>query len=138
MHEKYNGKDRHTAIPILITFINYMHIKVAPREVFNPTEDIHIYLYATKDISTKIIHLLHQNHQRNLSLIFWAWSTWSMRTFTIFPTSETTTRSLGKYVYKDGIWKFRKKGSNGIFVRYTAKRHRKEPKQHLFYCVGCY
>eukprot|EP01084_Bolivina_argentea_P265038 449121_1 len=132
MHEKYNGEHRHGALPNLIKFMNHMPIKVSPGEGFNPTEDIHIYLYATEDTIAKITHFLHQNRQRNMGLIFSACSTWLMRTFTISSTSETTTRLSGKYAYKDGIRKFRQIGSNGIFVCYTAKRHLKEPQQHLF------
>eukprot|EP01083_Nonionella_stella_P288162 980698_1 len=75
--------------------MNYMHIKVAHREGFNPTEDIHIYLYGTKGTIAEMTQFLHQNTQRNMGINFWACSTWSMRALRIFATSQTSTRSFG-------------------------------------------
>eukprot|EP01084_Bolivina_argentea_P221359 374940_1 len=95
MHEKHNGEDRHGALPNLIKFMNYMHIKVSSGEGFNQTEDIHIYLYATEGTIAKMTYLVHQNQQRTMSLIFWSCSTWSSPTLTICLTSQTTTRSFG-------------------------------------------
>eukprot|EP01084_Bolivina_argentea_P139614 245595_1 len=95
MDKKYNGDHGHGETHNLIKFIDSMYIKVVPREGFNSTEDIPIYLYATKGTIAKMTHLLHQNHQRNLSLIFWSCSTWSSPTLTICLTSQTTTRSFG-------------------------------------------
>eukprot|EP01083_Nonionella_stella_P288160 980695_1 len=95
MDEKYNGEYRDGEIQNLIKFINYMDIKAEPREGFTPTEDIHIYLYATKGTIAKIAQFLHQKRKSHLSITLWVWLTWSMRGFTIVVTSQTSTRSFG-------------------------------------------
>eukprot|EP01084_Bolivina_argentea_P139615 245596_1 len=117
MYKKYNGERGHGQTPNLIKFNNSMYIKVAPREGFNSTEDIPIYLYATKGTIAKMTHFLHQNDQRSLTIIRLGCSTLPIQTFTIFLTFETATRLFGK---------FRKNDPNGIQAPDTAKRHPKE------------
>ncbi len=68
--EKYNGEHTPDATPKLIQNMDFVSIKLAPAEAFNPKEDILIYLYSTKGTIAKIAQFSDENRQRTMGKLF--------------------------------------------------------------------